>query len=533
MSATLHSLIEAWLSKRRPDDPYGSVEAFAEGESSGLWPYAIAHEQIDLGEYDGDYRGALALNLAKSYRPYEHALAALVTLGGKWPASNATSALNLLALAHRVAPSSGTWLDTFLSRASLECIKQGLSDPRAVVSEEAANILGGLGSYHFAGGAAQDVADLRELARAVVGRIDQPDVVVFLNDRVQTVLDDATNSLGTKGLCEADAAQVLKEMEPQWARIGHSSKDLEPLVTLRTHVTALAWKLASREPAAIQVVHVYSNRAKDKEQKHQGWSIIEPWFAVVRSMVQSVDNLIEGTAASLDFVPVSAAGGSLFVTLRVVSDHEELIARGLRAARSKPVMTSAAAEELSDMLRLQGIKIRVAHIGRDLSSASLGIGPDGSGVAGTPLRSRKLETGEIPQANELERIFDLVDCVATGRLVTPDSIGVTTERQVQYYKAASRLLSLLAEPTDVLTRTGWLLHVAKGNEERYRRISTAFEASACGQAWLEWANATRLSEIPADSGEGFLADRSALAGDTVSRRASTINRWLEKLRQYS
>jgi hypothetical protein len=194
-------------------------------------------------------------------------------------------------------------------------------------------------------------------------------------------------------------------------------------------------------------------------------------------------------------------------------------------------MTSAAGK-LGELLRLQEIKIRVAHIDRDLSSTSLGVGPDWAAVARAPLRSRKLETSEIPQANELERIFDLVNCVATSRLVTPQSIGVNTERQVQYYKAASRLLLLLAEPTDALTRTGWLLHVARVTDQRYRRICAAFEASACGQAWIEWANATKLSEIPADSGEGFLADRSALTGDTVSRRASTINGWLKKLRQY-
>jgi hypothetical protein len=183
------------------------------------------------------------------------------------------------------------------------------------------------------------------------------------------------------------------------------------------------------------------------------------------------------------------------------------------------------------MLSAQGVKIRVAHVETDLASASIVLGPQEVGVTRAPLRSRRLATGEIPQANELERVFDLVDRVAAGEAVTRESIGVTTDRQVQYYKAAGRLLSILAEPTDALTRTGWLLHVAQG-DERYRRMCAAFEASSCGQSWIEWAGKTKLSEVPPKSGEAFLADRSELTGDTISRRASTINRWLAKLRNY-
>lgn len=521
MSDTLHTLIEAWSKMRRSDDPYGSVEGFAEEGYGDLWPYAIVHDQIESGWCDDDYRGALALNLARAYRPDHHALAAFVTLGGKWPANNATTALNLLVLAHRVALSSERWLDKFLSHAALECLKHGLRDPRSVVSEEAANIMGGLGPHHFATATSQDLPPLRDLADGVLRRIDQRDLAAFLQDRVETVLADASQAVATDGIGEADARRMLNELDPQWARMARTNNDIEPLATLRTHVMALAWRFASRVPTAIQVVYVYP--AKSKKGEYQGWSIIEPWFAVVRSMMDSV---------KLSFVPVSAAGGSLLVTLRVEADQEDedLISSKLRAARREP-LTSRAAEDLSDMLRLQGVKIRVAHVETDLASASIVLGPEGSGVTQAPLRSRRLATSEIPQANELERMFDLVDRVASAEEVTRASIGVTTDRQVQYYKAASRLLSLLAEPTDALTRVGWLLHVAKG-EDRYRRVCTAFEASSCGQSWIEWASATKLSDIPANSGEAFLADRSELTGDTVSRRASTINRWLEKLRRY-
>lgn len=78
---------------------------------------------------------------------------------------------------------------------------------------------------------------------------------------------------------------------------------------------------------------------------------------------------------------------------------------------------------------------------------------------------------------------------------------------------------------------GWLLHVAKG-DDKFRRFRAAFEASACGQAWIEWAAGTRLSDVSRNSAEAFLAERSELTGDTISRRASTLNGWLDKLLEY-
>ena len=115
--------------------------------------------------------------------------------------------------------------------------------------------------------------------------------------------------------------------------------------------------------------------------------------------------------------------------------------------------------------------------------------------------------------------------------MTTAAIGVTTERQVQYYKAAARLLAVVSTPPGELTRAGWLVYVAKG-DDRYSRVRGAFEASPCGQAWIEWAQVSKLSDIPQNSAEPFLTERSELTGDTVGRRANTLNVWLDTLRRY-
>src|SRR5205085_513309 len=138
-----------------------------------------------------------------------------------------------------------------------------------------------------------------------------------------------------------------------------------------------------------------------------------------------------------------AAAGSLIVILRVDTDNDQAaIAKQLQAAKQTP-LTSVAAEELNNTLSLRGLRIRVTNVEADLTSASLSVEP-GSGVASVPLQVRRLTTGEIPQANEWERIFAVVDCVGSGDPVTPEAIGVTSERQIQYYKKAARVVGLLS-----------------------------------------------------------------------------------------
>ena len=121
---------------------------------------------------------------------------------------------------------------------------------------------------------------------------------------------------------------------------------------------------------------------------------------------------------------------------------------------------------------------------------------------------------------------------AAGNDVSAESLGEVDHRQVLYYRAAARVLGLLTTPEEALTRTGWLLHVAQGGE-RLKRTCAAFEASTCGQAWIEWSHGSRLSDVKPGTASQFLAERSELSGTTVGRRANTLEQWLKKLRDYA
>jgi hypothetical protein len=528
----LQSLVEAWSLRRKHDDPYESVELFAEGDAGDLWPYAVLHEQIEAGWADEQYRGALALNLARSYKPADHAVAAFVTLGGKWPTSNPTTALNLLVLAHRVTLTPANWVDRFLGRVSLECLRYGLRDPRPLVSEGAANIMGGLGRHHFATATSNDLTPLRDLVTGVLDRIDQPDLAAFMKERVQKVLADATSAVGPDGICEADARRMLRELEPHWARLASRPRDTEPLATLRTHVAALVWRYTGSEPRSVQVVYVYPANGSTP---FRGWAVVDPWVDTVKSLLNESrdDGQPKVPKRKVDFETVDAMSGSLLVALRVDADEEtqEAITKSLQEAKATPIVQLDQFADLGDLLRRQKIRVRVAHVEADGGSASIAVVPDAEEPTTGPYRSRRLTTKEIPQANDLDKIFAVVDCAGNGEVVTMAAIAVTTERQVQYYKAAARLLSLISTPSGDLTRAGWLVYVANG-DDKYRRLCAAFEASPCGQAWIEWAQKSKLNEIPPNSAQPFLAERSELTGDTIGRRASTLNVWLDILRRY-
>jgi hypothetical protein len=522
---TLKDLVELWSSMKSDDDPYGSVEDIAKESSHDLWPYAVIQDQIESAWSNDEYRGAIALNLARTYKPSLHGLAAFMTLYGKWPDANATTALNLLTLAHRCDLVLGTSLSRFIGRASVNCVLDGLQDSRALISEEATNVLGGMSAQQLSAVAPTALKRLRSLAVDALARVDDGELNKVLRDRVDLVLGDLAIASSAE-LTDVDARLLLKELEPFWSTLAPDAEHADIAASLRTFAVALVWRAAGGERNPIEVVYVYS--ATSAENDNHGWNIIQPWFDTVRGLVT------EGSKPPrVAFETLDAMSGSLMVTLRIDAETmiEERLGKRLREANSDHSSEDDVFGEIYDLVKGRSLHVRVAHVQPDGTSASVLVTSSPDDPVTAQHYSKRLMTHEIPQANDLEKIFSLVARVSQDVTPSPSSIGVTTERQVQYYRAAARALSLLSVPGERLTRTGWLLAVATG-EDKYRRLRAAFEASACGQAWLEWAGATKLGDIPADSGAHFLEARSELTGDTVTRRANTIDKWLAKLRQY-
>lgn len=139
------------------------------------------------------------------------------------------------------------------------------------------------------------------------------------------------------------------------------------------------------------------------------------------------------------------------------------------------------------------------------------------------LRPRYVDSKDVPQADELARIFRLVELRKQGTAVDADSLEVVV-RQVSYYKRAAKILGLLDED-ESLTAAGRLL-AGLPEKERLRTCVVFFESSACGEAWIRWAKGSSLLDVTADSAESFLRSCApSLHGDTIGRRAQTLRSW--------
>lgn len=142
-----------------------------------------------------------------------------------------------------------------------------------------------------------------------------------------------------------------------------------------------------------------------------------------------------------------------------------------------------------------------------------------------------LGTDKIPQADELDRVFLLIDLASRFKQINSETMGGITDRQVSYYKHAARVLKFLDEQ-NCLTAAG--NYVASLDNKR-RLITTAnqFGTSDCGWAWLSWSKVSTLSQIDKTTAANFLMDIApGLSESTARRRAVTLKAWQQELAPY-
>lgn len=148
-----------------------------------------------------------------------------------------------------------------------------------------------------------------------------------------------------------------------------------------------------------------------------------------------------------------------------------------------------------------------------------------------PLTSRILGTDKIPQADEIDKVIEVIGYVASGRIVTPELLKIT-ERQVRYYEDAAINLGLLDRNRHI-TSVGRFIDAQKSLEEKYSALAIRFESSDCGWSWMQWSNADSLVDLKEDTATNFLlAVAPGLSESTAKRRASTLKLWLRKLAPY-
>ena len=148
-----------------------------------------------------------------------------------------------------------------------------------------------------------------------------------------------------------------------------------------------------------------------------------------------------------------------------------------------------------------------------------------------PLASTVLGTDKIPQANEIQKIIDIVKYKAEGVDVTAALLEIT-DRQVRYYEDASENLGLL-DKNGHLTSIGSFVNAQNTDTEKLSALAIRFETSDCGWSWIKWSGVNSLVDLEADTAVDFLVSVApGLSENTAKRRATTLKKWLDKLKQY-
>ncbi len=142
------------------------------------------------------------------------------------------------------------------------------------------------------------------------------------------------------------------------------------------------------------------------------------------------------------------------------------------------------------------------------------------------LTTRLLST-DVPQADDINRVFRVVELVSLGGGASGSDIDITP-RQIAYYKQAARILGFLDED-NVITNQGRRL-VSLGSVERLNAAKSAFETSKIGFAWLRWSEVISLNGIAPNSANEFLSESVVnLSENTIGRRAKTLRSWAQAL----
>jgi hypothetical protein len=153
--------------------------------------------------------------------------------------------------------------------------------------------------------------------------------------------------------------------------------------------------------------------------------------------------------------------------------------------------------------------------------------------ASTMASQTQLRSVDVPQANELDRVFRIVELLAAGRPVDVMGLRLGRDlddidpRQVAYYRHAARILGLIDSYEFMgLTPAGSQIAALDDTKARLVRAAVLFELSALGQAWLDWAGKHSIMELEPCTAAIFLNARTEVGGATIGRRASTLHRWL-------
>ena len=136
--------------------------------------------------------------------------------------------------------------------------------------------------------------------------------------------------------------------------------------------------------------------------------------------------------------------------------------------------------------------------------------------------SGMIASDDVPQADDLERVFRFVRFIARGKYPTPADLDIVP-RQVNYYRRATEILGY--RRNGALTPLGAVLNRLSG-KEKWRAALAHFAVTDVASAWLAWSQKRSFEQIEPESAEAFLtACATGLSASTIKRRAQTLRTW--------
>ena len=276
---------------------------------------------------------------------------------------------------------------------------------------------------------------------------------------------------------------------------------------------------------------------------------LPPALSTVTTILDSWVRLFEAVfhhqGSRAELLPVRAVPGSFVVDL-AISDPAaagaafrqlvELFRRRLPSGALEEMIAEgnippSSYKDLLDAVCIGDVEVRVTmSAGR--SEGEIVLEPVRSKMlqrhAAKAARSR-LQSDQIPQADEVRRVFRVLELASKGQEITDEQLEVVP-RQVAYYKHAGRVLGYLDESNEP-TSAG--LQLIRLNADQ-RLISAAmhYEGADCGSTWVAWSEVNSLAEVDPASAEEFLMDVSDLSKSTAFRRAKTLRSWLQAVLPY-
>ena len=144
-----------------------------------------------------------------------------------------------------------------------------------------------------------------------------------------------------------------------------------------------------------------------------------------------------------------------------------------------------------------------------------------------------IDSIKIPQANDIDKVLEIVKMIDNGTPLTPDNIdGLTAVRQIQYYTDAAYAFGLVTKDKQ-LTTAGHFINSHSNKKDQYEILADRFESTDFGWAWMRWAQIQYMTDLePGTAADFLMTSVPTLSEVTAKRRANTLERWLTKLKPY-